>query len=167
MILKKDVIVGVIEKRIKIIEKGFRAHGNSASENVLYCSLADCRDLSSPSASQANSSATPGPAVNLPTVAATVQVYVVVPLAATEEWQAAPAASPNLTTIPVVNSENSSVHIANSGSLKNGTNTSNKQAPVGLSCGYIRMSGIPSTNDSLSHPLSFSNMIHGENDVFS
>lgn len=29
------------------------------------------------------------------------------------------------------------------------------------------MSGIPSTDDSLSHPPGFSNINHGENDIFS
>lgn len=47
-------------------------NGNLATENVLYHSPADFHDSSSPAASQANSSAAPGLAVNLPVVAATV-----------------------------------------------------------------------------------------------
>ncbi|CAI9274796.1 unnamed protein product [Lactuca saligna] len=105
--------------------------------------------------SESNSSAVPGPTVNIPVAAAA------------EELQAAPATSPNPTVVTVVNFENSSAHAANSGLFQIGIDASNKPSQVGFSGGYICMLGIQSTDDSLSHPPGFSNMIHGEKDVFS
>ncbi|CAH1436774.1 unnamed protein product [Lactuca virosa] len=133
-------------KKYKNNREGLQGqNGNSATENAFYHSLAECHASSSPVASQSNSSAAPGPDVKLLVVVATVQAAVA------EEPQVAPAASPNPTVVPVVNYENSSAYAANSGSLQIGTYTSNKHAPVGFLGGYIRMSGIQSTDDSLSH----------------
>ncbi|CAH1443833.1 unnamed protein product [Lactuca virosa] len=110
-----------------------------------------------PNASHSNSSTAPGVAVNIPPAAATIQAAATVPVDAEGKPQAAPAASANSTAVPAVSSENSLAHAADFGPFLIGMEPSNKPAPVGFSGGYIHISGIQSTDDSLSHPPGFSN----------
>ncbi|CAH1454132.1 unnamed protein product [Lactuca virosa] len=122
---------------------------------------------SSPAASQIRPSAAPRPAVEPPASAPTDPVPDAVlnvanvqpaaaeePVATTDSQSALPAH-----TVPV--------HSVNPGPLQVEKENSNKQTPDGFSGGFIRMSGIPSTDDSLSHPPGFSNINQRDNDLFS
>ncbi|CAH1441082.1 unnamed protein product [Lactuca virosa] len=131
-------------------------NGNSVMETFFPHTPADRCASSLPAASQIHSSVAPGPAVDPPATAPTVPASDATLNAATIEPAAAeePAA--------VTDSQ-----AAFPGSLQIEKENSNKQAQVGFSSGFIRMSGIPSIDDSLSHPPSFSNINQGENDVFS
>lgn len=113
--VKNDIQKGFnswgIGKKNKSNKEGFQGqNGNLATENVIYHSTADCYHSSAHIASQANSSDAPGPAVNLPTIDAGVQVSVAVPIdvvdptIVAEEVQTAPTASPILSAAPAVNS---------------------------------------------------------------
>ncbi|CAH1413564.1 unnamed protein product [Lactuca virosa] len=90
------------------------------------------------------------PASDVALNAATVEPAAAEEPAATTDSQAAFSALSILiaaSTVPA--------YFVNPGSLQIEKENSNKQAPVGFSCGFIRMSGIPSMDDSLSHPPGF------------
>lgn len=130
--------------------------GIQQQKNVHYHYTVNCRASISSVTSQINSSATPGIDATRPAVATTAQLSPEVPIVApADKPQKAHVVSPNITTSPVVTSEIPSVHSVHSGSQKNGSGTLNKQAPVCFSGGYISMSGILSTDESLSHSPCF------------
>ncbi|CAI9283608.1 unnamed protein product [Lactuca saligna] len=111
-------------------------------------------------ASQVRLSDIPGPAVGHPTAA---EIDLIACAAVAIELQAASAVSSSSTaTTPKI-----PVHFDDSESSQTGTEQFKTQIPIGFSGGYTCMSGIPSTNESLSHPPGFSNMKYGENDAFS